>query len=115
MDKLNKYRQVIRNLLEEFTTRHYANPEILELSNKTVFDPIHDRYLVISEGWNKDYSRIHGCLIDIAIIDGKIWIQQDGTDYGIANDLITTGITKDEIVLGFKEPSIRPHTGFATA
>lgn len=113
MDELENYRKIIQSLLEEFTTRQYANPDILELSNKTVFDPIHDRYLVISNGWKKDHSRIHGCLIDIEIINEKIWIQRDGTDYGIASDLITAGIPKDKIVLGFKELSIRPYTGFA--
>jgi hypothetical protein len=115
MDELENYRKIIQSILEEFTTRQYANSDILELNNKTVFDPAHDRYLVISDGWKKDHSRIHGCLIDIEIINGKIWIQRDGTDYGIASDLIAVSIPKEKIVLGFKEPSVRPYTGFAIA
>ena len=50
--------------------------------------------------------------IDIA--GGKIWIQRDGTEHGIANDLITAGITKDQIVLGFQAPEARQYTEFAT-
>lgn len=115
MDTLDDFRKNIKDLLEDFTTRKYANPDILELNNKIIFDSEHDHYLVVSDGWKKDHSRIHGCLIDIEIIDKKIWIQRDGTDYGIANDLVAAGIPKDKIVLGFKEPNIRPYTGFAIA
>ena len=115
MAKLETYRELIQNLLAEFTTRQYANPDISKLRNTIVFDSQHDHYLVMSEGWKTDQSRIHGCLIDIEIINDKIWIQRDGTDYGIASDLINAGIPKDQIVLGFKEPSIRPYTGFAIA
>ncbi|WP_442867123.1 element excision factor XisI family protein [Aphanizomenon sp. CS-733/32] len=30
-------------------------------------------------------QRVHGCLVHIDIINDKIWIQRDGTEYGIAN------------------------------
>jgi XisI protein len=54
-------------------------------------------------------------LIHVEIIDSKVWIQVDGTEDGIAQDLVQAGIPKEDIVLGFHEPSIRPHTGFAVA
>ncbi|MHC5722687.1 MAG: element excision factor XisI family protein [Nostoc sp.] len=44
--------------------------------------------------------RIHGCLVHIDLIDGKIWIQRDGTEEGIAADLERAGIPKEHIVLG---------------
>jgi hypothetical protein len=115
MDELERYRQIIQSLLEEFTTRQYANTDILEVKNKTVFDTVRDRYLVVSDGWETNGRRIHGCLIDLEIINGKLWIQRDGTDYGIANDLIAAGIPKDRIVLGYKAPAIRAYTGFAVS
>lgn len=49
------------------------------------------------------------------IIDGKIWIQRDGTEEGIAADLERAGIAKDQIVLGFRSPEVRPYTGYAVA
>ena len=73
-----------------------------------------DQYLVMSTGWGKA-GRIHGCLIHVSIQDGKVWIQRDGTEDGIANELVQAGIPKEDIVLGFHEPEIRPHTGFAVA
>ncbi|MBE9204232.1 XisI protein [Synechocystis salina LEGE 06099] len=43
------------------------------------------------------------------------WVQRDETEDGIANELVANGIPKQVIVLGFHEPSVRPHTGFAIA
>ncbi|KAM3102458.1 XisI protein [Phormidesmis sp. 146-12] len=68
----------------------------------------------MSIGWNRG-ERIHSCLIHISIEKGKVWIQRDGTEDGIANELIAAGIPKTAIVLGFHEPEIRPFTGFAVA
>lgn len=59
--------------------------------------------------------RIHHFLIHLEIINGKIWLQADNTDLVIARDLEAAGISKNEIVLGFQEPSVRPHTEYAAA
>ena len=47
------------------------------------------------------------------IIDGKIWIQQDGTEIGSANELVELGVPKHDIVLGFDPPNLRHYTDFA--
>ncbi|MEG3439296.1 element excision factor XisI family protein [Pannus brasiliensis CCIBt3594] len=47
------------------------------------------------------------------IKNAKIWIQHDGTEVGIANELVKLGIPKEDIVLAFHEPLIRQYTGFA--
>ena len=39
--------------------------------------------------------------------DGKVWIQHDGTDLRIADQLVERGIPKHQIVLGFKSPDTR--------
>ena len=49
------------------------------------------------------------------LANGKLWIQRDGTEHGIANDLINAGVPKTQIVLGFRSPEIRKHTGLAVA
>jgi hypothetical protein len=54
-------------------------------------------------------------LVHIDIINGKMWIQRDGTEDGIANELVRAGVPKDRIVLGFRSPAIRKHTEFAVA
>ncbi|MGF1493278.1 MAG: XisI protein [Microcoleaceae cyanobacterium] len=110
MDALEHYRQTIENLLNEYAAIPYAHGEFKTV---TVFDHNSDRYLLMNIGWDKK-RRDHGCLVHIDIIDGKFWIQQDGTEDGIALDLEEAGIDKEKIVLGFREPELRPCTGYAT-
>ena len=63
-------------------------------------------------GWDNG-RRVHGTTIHIDIIDDKIWIQYDGTESGVALDLVEAGVPRESIVLAFRPPEIRPHTGFA--
>jgi XisI protein len=60
-------------------------------------------------------TRVHGCLIHLDIIDGKIWVQRDETEDGVTYELVDAGIPKDQIVLGFHPADVRPHTGYAIA
>lgn len=47
--------------------------------------------------------------------DGKIWIQYDGTEGDIANELVELGVPKEDIVLGYHPLSVRPFTEFAVS
>jgi hypothetical protein len=93
-------------------------------------DPLHLKYgkkdmyvyLIMLLGREPAYDfsptvsrRVHGCPIHIDIIDGKIWIQRDGTEEGVAMDLVRAGVPKDKIVLGFKSEEMRKDTEFAIA
>lgn len=53
--------------------------------------------------------------IHISLIDDKVWVQYDDTEEGVATDLMAAGVAKEDIVLGFRHPKIRQHTGFAVA
>ncbi|MEP0784806.1 XisI protein [Trichocoleus sp. DQ-A1] len=59
----------------------------------------------------RDGLRVHGCLVHIQIRDGKIWIQRDGIEEGITDELVAAGIPKEKIVLGFHPPEVRQYTG----
>ena len=111
MDRLESYRQIIRTVLRRYVNIDYAN---VDVENQSVFDSETDQYIIVSYGWGNK-RRIHGCLIHINIIEGKVWVQRDGTEDGIANELVEAGIPKEEIVLGFHEPGVRKYTGFAVA
>ena len=52
-------------------------------------------------------------MIHVDLIDDKIWIQYDGTEDGIATELVELGVPKEDIVLGFRHPKLRQYTGFA--
>ncbi|MBF0200942.1 MAG: XisI protein [Desulfamplus sp.] len=109
MDTLEIYRQTIQQILTNHASIPYANGDI---HNQTIFESQHDSYLLLTIGWQKK-RRIHHCLVHTEIIDGKIWIQIDGTEQGIATELINAGVPKEKIVLGFHPPELREYTGFA--
>jgi len=68
----------------------------------------------VTVGWDGD-RRIYYVLAHVEIVDGKVWIQHDGTEDGVATELVAAGVSKSDIVLGFHEPEIRPYTEFAAA
>lgn len=111
MDKREQY----RNIIEEALTRHAnALKDCSALRDKAVFDRQSDNYLIIREGWQGP-QRIHTVVTHLEIINGKIWIQVDWIEHGIAADLEDAGIPKNNIVLGFYPPDVRPDTEYAMA
>lgn len=110
MDTIETYRQIIQQVLKKYSEIPYACGEIKAV---TIFDRENDRYLLVSVGWQGG-KRVHGCLVHIDIIDGKLWIQRDGTEYGIANELVDNGISKEQIVLAFHPKEIREYTEYAS-
>jgi hypothetical protein len=79
-----------------------------------IADREHDRYLLVEMGWQGE-ERIYGTLIHIDLVDDKVWIQQDGTERGIAADLLNAGVPMPQIVLGFKSAQRRKITDYAIA
>lgn len=119
MDTLQTYRQLIQDTIVAHTKIPYAHGDI---QFETVFDRSQDRYLLMILGREKAIGdpvggtrRVHGCLIHIDIIDGKLWIQRDGTEEGVAYQLVLAGVPKEHIVLGFRSAEMRKYTEFAIA
>lgn len=111
MDTLENYRQIIRTILTEYSQLPYAYGE---LERQLIIDESANHYLLLTLGW-ENKQRVHGCLIHIDIINDKVWIQRDGTESGIANELVSAGIPKDKIVLAFQPVNVRQYTEFAIA
>lgn len=109
MDPIDAWRDLIERLLTERANLPYANKD---LHSRVVFDRARDSYLVVEVGWQGS-ERQHGIHLHLDIIDGRVWIQFDGTEHGIAYDLMDGGVPKDRIVLGFKPPRWRTASGFA--
>ncbi|HLP91641.1 MAG TPA: XisI protein [Nostocaceae cyanobacterium] len=108
MAKLDEYRQHIKKLLKQHADLVWDK----RIQAQTIFDTENDHYQLVYVGWRDD-KRIYGPVLHLDIIDGKIWIQQDGTEVGIANELVDLGVPKQDIVIGFHLPSIRHYTEFA--
>jgi hypothetical protein len=102
-------RQLIESIIREYARIPYSYDEI---QIQTVFDRDQDHYLLMLVGW-EGIRREHGCLVHVDLIDGKFWIQRDGTERGIAQELLDTGVPRDRIVLAFRSPAKRQLTDFA--
>ncbi len=109
MDKLEKYREIVQNILQEYAAVPIANGDV---KTQTIFDLKNNRYQVIDVGWNGD-RRVYDCALHLDIIDGKIWVQQNMTEMQIGQVLVEKGVAQKDIVLGFQAPYVREYSGFA--
>ncbi|MEH2364253.1 XisI protein [Nostoc sp.] len=107
MEGIN-YSQIIQDILSNHSANDVANGTEVQL----LFDAERHHYQVLNIGW-KEQRRIYGVIIHVDIKDKKIWIQRDGTEIGIANELIAAGVSKEDIVLGFHAPYKPEFTDFA--
>ncbi|MEM9214990.1 MAG: XisI protein [Cyanobacteria bacterium P01_F01_bin.150] len=111
MDKLENYRTIIQQIVYAHAQHRPSHGDIepLPLCNLDA-----DSYLLLDIGWGKT-GRVHSMAFHVRIKNGKIWIEWDGTDPGIAQELVDAGIPQEDIVLGFYRPERREITGFAVA
>lgn len=98
METLNHYRQIIQAFLQDMVAKDNAA--------QLIFDQERDRYLVIHNAWHNE-ARTYGCVMQLDLIDGKVWIQHNSTDIDIDQELHDRGIPKTDIVLGFRSPTVR--------
>ena len=111
MAKLEKYRNYVEQALKNYSR---YKPAYGEIEVQLIFDQQHNHYQLNNVGWKKDL-RIFGCILHLDIKDEKIWIQYDGTEDSIADELVALGVPKEDIVLGFHPADRRQYTGFAVA
>jgi XisI protein len=111
MNNLEFYRQNIEMILRKYAEIPYSNGEIDQC---LIIDRDRNHFMLFDVGWQQK-RRVHGCITHVQIIDDKIWIQRDGIEDGITDELVAAGIPKDKIVLGFHPFDVRPHTGYAVA
>lgn len=111
MDRLEQYRTIIEQVL---TQRVNDLKDFPDLRDKTVFDRRTDSYLLLRQGWDKS-RRVHAIIVHLELLNGKIWVQDDWTEHGVAADLEEAGVPKSDIVLGFQPPQVRPYTEYAAA
>lgn len=115
MDRVNCYRQIIKDLVTRYAQ---LKPAYGDIEIKTLFDEEHDQYQLLYVGWD-NYQRIHNVILHLELRcagdDCKVWIQYDGIEDGVAEELVAAGIPREHIVLGFQPETVRPFTEYATA
>jgi len=111
MGNIEKYRNTIQEIIKKYAKE---KPLPKDVEGQTIFDKESDHYQLLNVGWNKD-KWIFGCVLHIDIKNGKVWIQHNGTEDEIAEELIKSGIPEQDIVIGFHSPFKRKFTKFATS
>lgn len=103
MDKLEKYQQIIEKIIHKHAE---YNPSYGKLETIQINDPLNHNYLLINVGWDPT-GRVHAVDLHLRIKEDKIWIEWDGTEEGITQELLEAGILSEDIVLGFYRPEKR--------
>lgn len=113
MDRLETYRTILKEVLTQQARVMSQGPQ-KEIETELTFDVQRDHYMLLRLGWTPEgrlfvptlYARLH---------NGKIWIENDWTEEGLANALVEQGIPAEDVVLAFHPPDMRVHTEFAVA
>ena len=111
MDKLEQYRDCIKQILIKY--QQYTKADSV-IEAQTIFDTEHDHYQLVYVGW-ENQRRVYGCVLHFDIKNERIWIQHNGTEANIADELMDLGVSKTDIVLGFHSPFKRQFTDFAVS
>jgi hypothetical protein len=109
MDKIERYRQLIKQILSEHAQTS-SNTDMVK--PQLILDFKNDHYQLTYIGWEGD-KRVFGPLIHFDIIQGKIWIQYNGTEEAVAERLVELGVPHSDIVIGFHSPFKRQFTSYA--
>ena len=86
MDKIAQYRTIIKKIFKEYAdTRIPANDT--NPGYQLIFDDQGDHYLLYRTSWKDELRRIHFCIFHIDIINDKLWVQEDATDFDLVGVL----------------------------
>ena len=109
MDRIENYRQIIKRVLGEHLE---DNPSDEHIETLGICDDAGGHYILLEVGWQKP-RRVHQVVFHVRLKDGKIWIEQDWTEGGVARELLTAGVSPEAIELGFQSPEMRPYNELA--
>ena len=109
MDRVTDYGKIVKEIVEGIAAQLPPDGDIV---SERIYDELQGHFELLRVGWRKKH-RVHGIVLHVDIRDGKVWIQHDGTEDGIADALLEAGIPKEHIVLAFHPPYKRPYTGFS--
>ena len=95
--KLDRYRAVIAEVLQRHAAME-AEPRNYETA--VLCDRKTDEYRLIDTEITPE-KRQEYVVVQLALRQGQVWIERDGIEYGIGQDLLEAGIPAEDIVVGF--------------
>lgn len=108
MDRQEKYKEIVRELILDYAKVKPANGDI---ENEVVFDEERGHYELLNIGWDRT-KRVHFTAFHFDIKDGKVWLQKNATDLDVGEELVEAGIPREDIVLGLVLPQSRKLTKY---
>lgn len=111
MERIAKYRKILKDLLEQQAEIMSQGPQT-EIETELIFDEDKGSFLLLRFGWTPE-GRLFVPTLFARLHEGKIWIENDWTEDGLATGLIENGVPAEDVVLAFHPPDMRVHTEFA--
>jgi hypothetical protein len=108
MDTVTHYREIVRRIFEDYGR---YRPSHGEIETEVIVDPARDHYELMHIGWDGP-RRVHGTVLHADIRGDKIWIQYDGTNRPLAEELVGAGVPREAIVLAFHPAELRKYTDY---
>lgn len=101
MDTNTSNREIVKDVISKYAR---LQPSHGDIRLDTVFDEQQDNYALMQSGWDRGV-RVRGNLIYVTLRDDKVYIEYDGTENGISDELIKRGIPEDKIIFAFLSPA----------
>lgn len=111
MEKMIRYQAIAKQILLSHAPS-IEKEEDSGIDRIVICDEERGHYQLGRWGWDKG-KRAKWMNFYFRLKNGKFWIEFDLTEAGIANDLLEAGVPREDIVLAFHEPEMRPLTEFA--
>ncbi len=105
LDRILTHRELVKKHLEEYRALLAQQP-MPGVEAHCIFDTEQDEYLLVEWGWDEK-KRVRRVILFVRLLEGKIWIEEDWTEEGSAQELLNAGVARSEIVLAFQHPSMR--------
>ncbi len=97
MDKIETYRKILKSVTEKHAKMFSP---VQNVASSAVCDFDENNYFLIDFD---SKEKKHYIVFHLRLDNNRIFIEQDGIEYGIKQDLIEAGISPNEIVLNFQD------------
>ena len=113
MDKLARYREIIKHVLQKHVASANRRPQP-GVERFMIADETRDHYFLFSLGWVAD-SGCGNFSVYVRETRQPVGLVHDLTEGGLANELLAAGVPAADIVLAFQHPQERLLTEAAAA
>jgi len=97
METTASVRETVKDVIRQYAA---LRPSHGEIRLESVLDETHDRYALVQVGWDRG-RRVRGLLLYIVVVDDKVYIEYDGMERGIMEDLLRRGVAENAIVSAY--------------